>query len=97
MGWPSLRTPKPLILFPLAVGLPTSTVASQSLSAFAVLLDGQVIDAAPDDGVIVTLKLQLSPVAAVAVTTVSPSGKKQSLQWLTVITPHSVLPAGGEK
>src|ERR1041385_2971720 len=45
----------------------------------------------------VTLKLQLSPEAALAVTVVMPTGKKQSLQWLTTIGPHSSLPLGGEK
>jgi hypothetical protein len=68
------------------------------LSAFAVWLAGQTIVALPEfAGLTVTVKLQVSVVAEVAVTVVTPTGKKQSLQWSTTITPHSVLPLGGEK
>ena len=65
----------------MVVGLPGSTVAWQLLSAVAVLFAGQVIvGAAPS--VTVTVKLQLAPVvpSSVALTTVVPTGKKQSLQ-----------------
>jgi hypothetical protein len=83
---------------PVAVAVPTLKLALQLLSAFPDWFAGQLmVVVPPEGGVTMTLKLQLSPVVAVAVTVVVPTGKKQSLQWLTVITPHSSLPLGGEK
>ena len=93
---PSLRVAITVTLVPVAVAVPTAIVASQLLSAVAVLSAGQLSVVELPAGVTVTVKLQLSP-APVAVTTVVPCGKKQSLQWLVVTTPHSSLPLGGEK
>src|SRR6266550_2229718 len=98
IGWPSLRTPENVTLLPVTVGLPTVNMAAQLLSALAVWLAGQLIVGAPGAGAVtITRKLQLSPVVAVPVTIVVPCGKKQSLQWSTVMTPHSVLPTGAVK
>lgn len=79
IGLPSLRKPITVTLVPVAVAVPTFTLAWQSLSALAVLFAGQEILGALPAGVTVTEKLQLSP-TPVAVTTVVPTGKKQSLQ-----------------
>src|SRR5712692_7557307 len=98
IGWPSLRTPENVTLSPVTVGFPILNVAEQLLSAAAVWSAGQAIVGAPGfGGLTITLKLQLSPVVAEPVTVVVPTGKKQSLQWSTVITPHSVVPVGGVK
>src|SRR6185436_11343254 len=95
---PSLRYPMTVTFCPVAVAVPTLTLVEQTLaSASAVLLPGQLIVGELPSAVTVTVKLQVSPVSAVAVTTVDPAGKKQSLQWSTVMLPHSSLPLGGEK
>jgi hypothetical protein len=93
IGGPSLRVANMVTLLPVAVAVPTLTVAWQSLSAFAVWFDGQVIVADPD-GLTVTVKLHVSPDAELAVTTVVPTGKKQSLQWLVEILPQALSPVG---
>lgn len=81
MSLSSLRVAVTVTFSPVVVGVPRATVAWHELSAVAVLLAGQLIVGAPGSGaaVIVTLKVHVSPVEAVAVTVVVPTGKKLSL------------------
>jgi hypothetical protein len=78
---------------PETVGLPKLTVASQLLSAFTLILDGQLMLGAFAE-VTVTVNVHESPESASAETTVDPMGKKQSLQWSTVILPQALSPVG---
>jgi hypothetical protein len=86
-------------LSPVAVAVPTFSVAEQLLSALAVWLAGQLMVTVPEFAAVTfTVKLQLSPVATLPVTIVIPTAKKQSLQWLTTTGPHvASLAVGGEK
>jgi hypothetical protein len=65
---------------PDAVAVPTFTTAEQSPFASTSLLEGQLIVGAFEAALTVSVNWQLSPLVSDTVTTVSPCGKKQSLQ-----------------
>jgi hypothetical protein len=81
IGLPSLRVAK-IVTFspPVAVAVPTFTTTEQAPLASTSLLEGQLIVGAFEAALTVTLNWQLSPVVSDTDTTVTPCGKKQSLQ-----------------
>ena len=96
IGLPSLRVAKTVTLSPVAVAVPTFTVAWQLLSASASLLAGQVMSG-PPLSTTVTVKLQLPLLSSdVAVTVVVPTGKNEPEAGVLVIVPHSPELAGDE-
>jgi hypothetical protein len=98
MGSASLREPVTVTLVPpVVVGFPTVTVALQSLPALAVWFGGQEMARFDPVAVTVTVNLHDSPVVADVVTTVVPTGKKQSLQWSVVTVPQTPSLAVGVK
>ena len=94
MGRPSLRTAVIVAFAPVAVAVPTTTVAAQLLSAVAVWLDGQVIVVFEVSSTVI-VKVQLPPpVSEVPVTTVVPTGKNEPEGGVDVIDPQVPVPTG---
>src|SRR3989442_8428933 len=91
----SLRCEVTVTPLPVVVGCPGSTVASQLLSAVAVLLGGQVIVGTSGLSVTVIVKVQLPPpVSEVDVTVVVPTGKNEPEAGVEEIGPQLPVATG---
>ena len=84
------------MLSPVAIAVPTFTVAEQFASAAAAMLSGQVIAAVPPCSSTVMVKLQEPPpVSEVALTAVVPTGKKEPEAGVELTDPQSPEVIGG--